>query len=488
MVDKDSVVQHFNALVVRLAELQSKRDEMRRSLHADPIDHGDTAWMISATSLVLSMTLPGLALYYSGMVRVRNVLATLMQVFTITCLVTMLWMLVGYSLAFGPADSGASSTSIFGDGSRLWLDGMSKSSTHQVAPTVPEPIFCAYQLTFAIITPALICGSFADRMKYEAMLLFMAMWHVAVYCPLAHIHWHPDGFLFKAGSLDYAGGDVVHISSGIASLVSAIMLGYRKGFGVDRFDPHNIVFSFLGACLMWVGWFGFNAGSAYKADGRASMAFLVTQICAAMAALSWLTVEWVLKGKPSVLGMISGAFSGLVCITPAAGFVDPSAAFVIGIYGGPLCYFGCQLKHIFGFDDALDAFGIHAVGGIVGTISTGFFAVEYIGDEDGVYYAGLNDGGNRLAKQLYAIVVTIGWSAVTTYLILQIVEWTIGLRVKEEDELAGLDVALHGESIEPVSRFVPTLKPDFKHSDYKPVAPPSAESAEPEVENDDNAL
>lgn len=448
----DKLLMLVDSLAGRAAELEAVYETTtRRSLllyfSEDEFDTGDTSWQLGATSLVLFMTLPGLALYYAGMVRVTNVLATVMQVLSIACVISFLWMICGYSLAFGPANANVEGNSVFGDGSRIWFRGMSPHTAHQLAPTIPEPIFCAYQLTFAVVTPALIAGSFADRMKFFPMLLFIGLWHIIVYCPLCHSFWHPDGFLFKAHSLDYAGGNVVHISSGISGLVSAFMLGHRKGFGLEKFEPHNIIFSFMGACMLWVGWFGFNAGSAYAADGRASMALLVTHICAAMTSITWTAVEWVQRGKPSVLGAISGAIGGLVCVTPGAGFVNPNGAFFIGLFGGPLCYFGCQLKHYFGFDDALDSFGVHAVGGVIGVIATGLFATAEIGGYDGVFYSIDGHGWHRLAKQLFGMTFTIGWSAVGTYVVLKVIDLTVGLRVSAEDEIKGLDKALHGESL-----------------------------------------
>lgn len=448
----DDLLMFMDSLSTRTAELEavfqtSSRRELLLYYSDNQFDTGDTSWLLSATSLVLFMTLPGLALYYAGMVRVTNVLATVMQVISIACLVSLLWMIVGYSLAFGPANAGVEGNSVYGDGSRIWLRGMSPHSFHQLAPSIPEPVFCAYQLTFAVVTPALIAGSFADRMKFYPMLIFVALWHVLVYCPICHSFWHPDGFLYKANSLDYAGGNVVHISSGISGLVSATMLGHRKGFGLEKFEPHNIIFSFMGACMLWVGWFGFNAGSALAADGRASYALLVTHISAATTCISWTVVEWIQRGKPSVLGAISGAVAGLVCITPGSGFVNPNGAFFVGLFGGPLCYLGCQLKHYFGFDDALDAFGVHAVGGIIGVFATGLLATADVGGFDGLCYDGSREGWMRLGKQVYGIVVTVAWSTVGTYIILKSIDLTIGLRVSAEDELRGLDNALHGESL-----------------------------------------
>lgn len=450
----------LSARVVELEDLQSAR----RELSSGSMTSGDIAWMLSATSLVLLMTLPGLTLYYAGMVRIRNVLTTIMQVFSIACIVTVLWMFCGYSLAFGPVHAGGGGDyPVFGDGSRMWLRGMSLHSAHDLAPHIPEPLFCAYQLMFAIITPSLICGSIVDRMSYPPLLIFTCCWHVLVYCAVCHSVWHPGGFLYEAGNLDYAGGGVVHLSSGVSGMVFAFMLGPRQGFGMDRYEPHNILFSFIGACMLWVGWFGFNAGSAFAANENAAMAQLCSQLAAAASALSWLAVEWKLRGKPSVLGLISGAFAGLVCVTPASGYINTTGAFFIGLYGGPICYLGCQIKHYVGCDDALDVFGIHAVGGIVGAISTAFYATHTVGGENGIYYASRVDGWHLLGVQLYAICVIAGWSAFATFAILKSIDMTIGLRVSEEIEFSGLDQFLHGETIE--RKKSKRKKPDFKFSE-----------------------
>lgn len=454
-------------MTARLAELELSQNSNR--ILSNLSDSGDTAWMLSATSLVLMMTLPGLTLYYAGMVRIRNVLTSVMQVFCINCVVTVLWLFCGYSLAFSPTHlSPNDNYPIYGNDNRIWLRGMTINSAHSLAPTIPEPLFCSYQLTFAILTVSLICGSVADRMNFVALLIFSCFWLICVYCVLCHVTWHPDGFLYKAGNLDFAGGGVIHLSSGVAGLVFAYMLGPRRGFGMDRFDPHNILFSFIGACMLWVGWFGFNAGSAFAANDRAAMAQLSSQIAASSSALSWLAIEWKLRGTPSVLGSISGAFAGLVCVTPASGYINPTGAFFIGLYGGPLCYLGCQIKHYIGVDDALDVFGIHAIGGIVGSISTAFFSTSRIGGEDGVYYDG---GGHQLGIQLYAICVTAGWSAFATFVILKLLDMGVGLRVSEEVEYTGLDISIHGETIE--QKKSKRTKPNFKFSDL--VLPPKEE-------------
>lgn len=452
----DSKIATLEALVVQLSErVEDLQVHGARVLSGETnivnLDTGDTAWMLASTALVLFMTIPGLMLYYSGMVRSKNVLATVMQIFSITCLVTCLWLFFGYSLAFAPAlpsPVGQDSSPVYGDASRFWLQGMRMDSYHQLAPTIPESVFCAYQLTFAIITPSLICGSFADRMKYVPMLIFMCVWHLIVYCPIAHAVWHPKGFLFKAGALDFAGGNVVHIASGISGLVSSIMLGHRKGFGTEVFHPHNILLTAVGSSMLWVGWYGFNAGSALGANERAGYALLMTQISTATAAMTWLFSEWYMRKQPSVLGMVSGAIAGLVAITPASGFVDPTGAFFIGFIAGPACYFGSQLKHYLGYDDALDGFGVHAIGGALGGVLTGFFATDTIAPGiNGVFYASTKVGGTQLGNQIYAIVVCAGWAAFCTFLILQALEMTMGLRVSEETEDKGMDHSLYGESI-----------------------------------------
>jgi len=421
------------------------------------LDSGNTAWMLFATALVLFMTIPGLASYYGGMVRVKSVLSTVMQSFTITCLITTLWLFYGYSLSFAPVNLSRPVTNpIFGDGSRLFMRGLKADSFHMYAPTIPEPLFCAYQMCFAILTASLICGAFADRMKYHSMICFIILWHTAVYCPIAHSVWHFDGFLKKAGVLDFAGGTVVHIASGVSGLVCAVVIGNRHMWnGLKSHPPHNILLTFMGTSMLWVGWFGFNGGSAMAADSQASMAVLVTQIAASVSSFMWMFLEWYIRKQPSVLGMINGGVAGLVCITPAAGYVDPVGAFWIGFFAGPLCYLFSVSKHYFGYDDALDAFGVHAMGGVVGCIGTGFFATRALGGADGVYYAGLTVGGKQLAMQLYAIVVCGGWAAFATFFILKFLQLTIGLRVSKEDEERGLDDSIHGESVDHSIGYTP---------------------------------
>jgi len=406
---------------------------------ADPtLDTGDTAWMLTSTVLVLMMTIPGLALFYGGMVRKKNVLSTIMQSFAITCLMSILWMVAGYSLAF--SDAGPFNQYI-GGLDRMFLSGMAVDT---LSGTVPESVFMTFQMTFAIITPALINGAFADRMKFSAMLWFMAIWVLAVYAPITHWVWG-GGFLADEGVLDFAGGTVVHINAGIAGLVAAIVIGKRHSYGAENMAPHNLVLSVIGASLLWVGWFGFNAGSAVGANGTAGMAMAVTQICAAAAALSWMFLEWVLRGKPSVLGIISGAVAGLVAITPASGYVDPMGALIIGIVAGGACYWGAtSLKRRLGYDDSLDVFGIHGLGGIVGALLTGVFAVEAIGGTPGL----LEGNGGQVWTQFVGILATIVWSGVATFVILKVIDMIIGLRIPTEDEVEGMDVTLHGEVIQ----------------------------------------
>jgi len=406
----------------------------------DKINSGDTAWMLTSMALVLMMTVPGLALFYGGMVRKKNVLATVMQSFAITCLVTVLWVIVGYGIAFIP---GGPFIGSFMD--RFFLNGMlfqneaGKVTVSHLATTIPESVYMCFQMTFAIITPALICGAFADRMKFSAMLWFMGLWSVLIYSPIAHMMWEStSGFWATKGVLDFAGGTVVHINAGIAGLVCALVLGKRLGYGKEAMPPHNLTLTIIGASLLWVGWFGFNAGSAVAADGRAGMAMTVTQLATAVAALSWMFTEWIVKGKPSVLGIASGAVAGLVAITPASGFVGINGAFWIGIAAGVLCFLAAtSVKRAFGYDDSLDAFGVHCVGGIVGAILTGLFNVKEISKSDA-----------DMLVQIGAVATTLVVSGVGSFIILKVIDWTIGLRVSEEEEREGLDLSLHGERVE----------------------------------------
>jgi len=405
---------------------------------AEPVlDSGDTAWMLTSTVIVLMMTIPGLALFYGGMVRKKNVLATVMQSFAATCLLTIVWMIAGYSIAF--TDGGALQA-YTGGLSQMFLIGLEKDS---LSGTIPETVFMTFQATFAIITAALICGAVADRMKFSALLVFLAAWSLVVYAPITHWVWG-GGFLADAGVLDFAGGTVVHINSGVAALVAALVLGPRTGYPGEQMVPHNLVLSLIGASLLWVGWFGFNAGSALASNSTAGMAMAVTQIAAAAGGLAWMFAEWAVHRKPSVLGIISGAIAGLVAITPASGFVAPLGALVIGLAAGVGSYWAVtSLKHMLGYDDSLDVFGIHGVAGLIGAILTGVFAVEAIGGTPGL----VEGNGGQILIQLWGVAATIAWCAIATFVLLKIIDVIIGLRVAKETEIDGLDLALHGEVV-----------------------------------------
>ncbi len=417
---------------------------------APKLDSGDTAWMMTSVALVLMMTIPGLALFYGGMVRKKNVLATLMQSFAITCLVTVLWTIIGYSLAFRTGPDGYND--YIGGLDRLFLKGMEIDSISDLAKTIPESVYMCFQMTFAIITPALICGSFADRMKFSAMMWFMAAWSLLVYSPIAHWVWG-GGFLGAWGVMDYAGGTVVHINAGVAGLVTALVLGKRRGYPTEPMPPHNLVLTMIGASLLWVGWFGFNAGSAVGSGVNSGVAMAVTQIATAAAGLAWMFVEWMFKGKPSILGICSGAVAGLVAITPASGFVEPGGALVIGFAAGAVCFWSAtSLKHMMGYDDSLDAFGVHAVGGILGAILTGVFArasviAGSVAGADPTKGGWLDGHPEQVLIQLKGIAVVIVFDAIVSLIILKVIDWTIGLRVDEETEIDGLDLALHGEVV-----------------------------------------
>ena len=405
---------------------------------AAKLDTGDTAWMLTSTALVLMMTIPGLALFYGGMVRKKNVLTLVMQSFALTCLMTVVWLVAGYSLAF---TDGGELNSYIGGLDKMFLAGVGPDT---LSGTIPETVFFTFQLTFAVITPVLIIGAFVDRMKFSAVLVFMVLWSLIVYSPITHWVWG-GGFLSDAGVLDFAGGTVVHINAGIAGLVCALFLGKRFGYGQENMAPHNLVYSVIGASLLWVGWFGFNAGSAVAANGSAGMAMAVTQVATAMAALAWMFIEWLVHKKPSVLGIISGAVAGLVAITPASGFVDPVGALWIGAAAGVGCFFmSTTVKRIIGYDYSLHVFGIHAVGGIIGAILTGVFAVEAIGGT-----AGLLEGNpGQVLTQLWGICATIVWCAVASFVILIVVNILIGVRVSQAVEVEGLDINLHGEVVQ----------------------------------------
>lgn len=403
---------------------------------------GDTAWMLTSSALVLLMTIPGLALFYAGMVRAKNVLSVLMQCFAITSLITVLWAIYGYSLAFDTTgmEKGVTNLSSFIGGlNKAFLSGVTVES---LVMTIPETVFIMFQMTFAIITPALIVGAFAERMKFSAMLIFMGVWFTIVYVPIAHMVWSGDGaYLWDLGVLDFAGGTVVHINAGIAGLVAALVLGKRKGYPTTAMPPHNLTLTLVGASMLWVGWFGFNAGSAVAANGTAGMAMAVTQIATAAAALAWMFSEWLGHGKPSVLGIASGAVAGLVAITPASGYVGPMGALVIGLVAGLICFVAStKLKRAMGYDDSLDVFGVHAVGGIVGALLTGIFAASTFGGSK----VDLNIG-SQLGIQFMGVVITVVYCAIATFIILKVVDVLVGLRVNEEQETEGLDLSQHNE-------------------------------------------
>ncbi len=402
------------------------------------LDTGDTSWILVSTALVLLMTIPGLALFYGGMVRKKNVLSTMMFSLSAAILVSLLWVIAGYSIAF--SGTGA----FFGDLSKAMLNGVAFDA---LSGTIPESLFVIFQMTFAIITVAILSGSIADRMKYSAFMVFIAVWVLVVYAPITHWVWAADGWLFKAGALDFAGGTVVHINSGVAGLVAAYMLGKRIGLGRESMAPHNLTLTVVGASLLWVGWFGFNGGSALGAGARASMAILVTQVAAAAAAFSWLVVERMIRGKASVLGGASGAVAGLVVITPAAGFVGVGGALVMGFIGGVVCFWGITaLKRLLKADDALDAFGLHAVGGIVGAILTGVFYSDEIIKAANVALAPTFAG--QLWVQVEGVLATMVYSGIATFVILKVIDLVIGIRVNADDERMGLDLSQHGERIE----------------------------------------
>jgi Amt family ammonium transporter len=398
------------------------------------IDSGNTAWMLTSTALVLFMTIPGLSLFYAGMVRSKNALSVMMQCFVVTCAVTVLWVLYLYSLAFGADVAG-----FVGDLSKAFMSGVTVAS---ISGSIPESVFSIFQMTFAIITPALIVGAFAERMKFSAMLLFTMLWVTAVYAPVAHWVWG-GGWLSAKGVLDFAGGTVVHINAGVAGLVAALVLGKRRGYPQHPMKPSNLLLTMVGAGMLWVGWFGFNAGSELAADGVAGMAMVVTQVATAAAALTWMLLEWIRYGKPSALGVVSGAVAGLVAITPASGFVGPMGALAIGFASGAICYFFVvTVKKKFGYDDSLDAFGVHGVGGFVGAILTGVFVdagLGGVGFKEGVTMA------SQVTSQFIGVGATIVYCALVSFVLLKIIDVIIGLRVTEEQEEEGLDLALHDE-------------------------------------------
>jgi len=403
---------------------------------------GDTTWMMLSTLLVILMIVPGLALFYGGLVRAKNMLSVLSQVFGIFALVSILWIIYGYSLAFG---DGGSLNWMIGDMSKLFLMGVSPDSTAATfteGVVIPELTFVAFQLTFAAITTALIIGGFAERIKFSALLVFSALWFTFSYLPIAHMVWAAGGYLFEKGALDFAGGTVVHINAGIAALVGAIVIGKRIGYGKEPMAPHNLPMTMIGAALLWVGWFGFNAGSNLEATGGAALALLNTIVATAAAGMSWMLAEWFLRGKPSLLGIVSGVVAGLVAITPAAGLVGPMGAIVLGLVVGPICLWAVSsLKKSLGYDDSLDVFGIHAVGGIIGAIGTGIFVSPALG---GVGVTGYTMGG-QVVTQATGVLVTIVWSGVVSFVLFKLVDMVMGLRVSEEAEREGLDTSTHGE-------------------------------------------
>jgi Amt family ammonium transporter len=431
-------------LVCALCVLLASAAPSLAAAPADPLNSGDTAWMLTSSALVLMMTIPGLALFYGGMVRKKNVLATLAQSFGATCVVTVLWMIVGYSIAFTP-NASDSANRFIGGLHYLFLAPMGLKSVSPLAGTIPESVYMFFQMTFAIITPALIAGALADRMKFSAFIVFMAVWLLAVYCPIAHWVWG-GGWLGTLGALDYAGGTVVHLNAGTAALVTCLVLGPRKGYGVDNMAPHNLVLSVIGAALLWVGWFGFNAGSAATAGYNAGMAAVTTQIATAAAAIAWTGAEWIIAKKPSVLGMISGAVAGLVAITPASGYVNPMGALLIGLAAGAVCYVSAvHMKRLFGYDDSLDAWGVHGVGGALGAILTGVFASNTINSGGKGWL--IDGNAHQMLIQLIDVAATFVYCAVVTFVILKLIDWTIGLRVSRDVEIEGLDVNLHGETV-----------------------------------------
>ncbi len=433
------------------SDAQSERITKLEQAVADAKSSGDNAWMLTSSALVLMMTGPGLALFYGGLVRKKNVLSTMLQSFALMAIVTLLWGIAEYSLAFG------SGNSLIGGLHNVFLHGVGAQPDPDYAATIPLQTYMIYQLMFAIITPALITGAFAERMKFSAMTLFMILWSLIVYAPMAHMVWGKGGFLNASlgghfPTLDFAGGTVVHVTSGVSALVCALYLGRRLGYPKQNMTPHSVVLSFIGACLLWVGWFGFNAGSALSAGSLATSAFVATHFGAASAALGWSAAEWLRNGKPSALGAISGAVAGLVAITPAAGFVSPMSAIVIGLLAGVGCYFMvAKVKMRFGYDDSLDAFGVHGAGGTLGALLTGVFASSAVNpifkDARGNTLAsGLLEGNaHQLLNQLVGVVIAWGLAIVGTVVILKVVDLTIGLRVTEDDEIQGLDLSQHGE-------------------------------------------
>jgi Amt family ammonium transporter len=405
---------------------------------APKIDKGDTAWMLTSAALVLMMTIPGLFLFYGGLVREKNVLGTIMHSFIIVAVISLQWILWGYSLAFAPDVGG-----IIGNLDWVGLNGVGPDPNPDYGATIPHMTFMVYQMMFAIITPALITGAFAERVKFSSFLVFILLWATFIYDPLAHWVWGVKGWMREMGALDFAGGTVVHISSGASALVAALMFGKRIGYGQEAMPPHNLPFSIIGAALLWVGWFGFNAGSALAADGLATSAFVATHIATAAATLSWVAMDWIFRGKPTVLGAASGAVAGLVAITPGSGFVGPISAIWIGIGGGILCSIACNLKPSLGYDDSLDVVGVHGVGGTWGALATGLFASKVVNSagNNGLFFG--NPG--QLWVQLVSVVATLALAVVGTFILLSIVKVVMGLRIADDEERMGLDLSQHNE-------------------------------------------
>jgi Amt family ammonium transporter len=403
---------------------------------------GDTTWMLLSTILVLLMVMPGLALFYGGLTRSKNMLSVLSQVTATAALMCIVWVVYGYSLAF---TSGGSMTSFIGGFSKSFLAGVAPDSTSDTftkGVVIPEYVFICFQMTFAMITPALIIGGFVERMKFSAILLFVLLWSTFVYFPIAHMVWHSEGYLFTLGALDFAGGTVVHINAGIAALVGCLLIGKRIGYGKELMSPHSLTMTYIGTALLWVGWFGFNAGSNLEATGTAALAMINTFTATAGAALGWLFIEWMVKGKPSLLGMLSGIIAGLVAVTPAAGLIGPMGAIVLGAISGVICFFFCtSIKNALGYDDSLDVFGIHGVGGIIGSIGTGIFVAPALGGVGVADYA----MGAQVWKQFVAVVIAIVWCGVGSLILFKIVDVVVGLRVAPDAEREGLDIAEHGE-------------------------------------------
>jgi ammonium transporter, Amt family len=445
-------------LLLSFSSLQAEETPGNTGAAAPVLDRGDNAWMLTSTALVLLMTAPGLALFYSGLVRKKNVLGVMMQCIFLMCLMTVIWVLYGYTLGFG-GDTAAAPPKWIGGADHLFMRGVqaewkgdhSEIPLYSAAYPIPRLTHMLFQGMFIIITPALICGAFAERMKFSTMVVFMILWGTLVYCPLCHAVWgggvlqYGSPNAWAGGALDFAGGTVVHISSGVSALICALVLGKRLGFGSEPMPPHNLTYTALGAALLWVGWFGFNAGSALHADGLAASAFAATHVAAAAAGLTWAGMEWIIRGKPSILGACSGVVAGLVCITPAAGFVTPMPALLMGVAVGVICYLACTIiKSWFGYDDSLDAFGVHGVGGTLGAILTGIFATRATGaftDKP----LGLLEGGSVLTAQLLATVITWILAIVATFVILKVLDAVMGLRVSRQAEIEGLDYSQHGE-------------------------------------------